>query len=400
MFDFPNSSAMDATASSGGPSTFLPQIVTGQPQQIAQHSTSMLTKATQFISLLDEFTKASEQLKQVWSGQASESALQKITSSLQSFEKIIQVIQNGAKLLGVSGTLVQSAQTAYKSVVGSVNPTVASLMSNPWTYGAAVALSTTTSATLRAFITAIEGLLQTLGVGQLGTEIASLVTIVTEIEQLITGTQTGTTAATGTTPTTTSIAATPIGTPQAPTSVASTTGLESIQNPITSYTPPALQGYTNPTAPGTGAGAALGQLNGFGVPGLSAAGTTTATAGTDPTTATGTYPTGTYPTGYTDPTTGLTSTNGLTPSIDPSDSWIAVDPSSTPSTAPVDTSGATDAAGAGGQDVSVTTTDGGITTTVSVPAGQAADISLDMTVNNDHVAEHLNIGADGSVKVS
>jgi uncharacterized protein YukE len=391
MFDFPNSSAMDATASSGGPGTFLFQIVTGQPQQIAQHSTSMLAKATQFISLLDEFTKAGEQLKQVWSGQASESALQKITGSLRSFEKIIQVIQNGAKLLGVSGTLVQSAQTAYKSVVGAVNPTVAGLMSNPWTYSAAVALSTSTSAALRAFITAIEGLLQALGAGQLGTEIASLVTIIGEIEQLFAGTQTGTAAAAGSTPTTSTIAATPIGTPQAPTSVASTTGLQSIQNPITSYTPPALQGYTNPT-PGTGAGAALGQLNGFGVPGLSAAGTTPGTAAG--------ATTGTYP------TTGALSTSGLTPSMDPSNSWIAVDPSSTAAgasagAAPVDTSGATGAtAAAGGQDVSVTTTDGGITTTVSVPAGQAADINLDMTVNNDHVSEHLNIGADGSVKVS
>ncbi len=71
MFDFPNSSAMDATASSGGPGTFLYQIVTGQPQQIQQHSTSMLSKATQFISLMDEFTNAAEQLDKVWSGQAA-----------------------------------------------------------------------------------------------------------------------------------------------------------------------------------------------------------------------------------------------------------------------------------------------------------------------------------------
>ncbi len=48
----------------------------------------------------------------------------------------------------------------------------------------------------------------------------------------------------------------------------------------------------------------------------------------------------------------------------------------------------------------MTTTDHGITTTVSVPAGQAANIDLNMTVNGDHVAEHLNIGADGSVSVS
>ena len=53
MFAFPNSSAMDATAGSGGPITFLPQILTGQPQAIAQHAESLLSKATQFMSLLD-----------------------------------------------------------------------------------------------------------------------------------------------------------------------------------------------------------------------------------------------------------------------------------------------------------------------------------------------------------
>jgi uncharacterized protein YukE len=355
MFDFPNSSAMDATASSGGPSTFLPQILTGQPAQIAQHSQGLLAKATQFISMMDQFTKAAQQLQTVWSGQASQSAVQQITSSLQSFEKIIQVVQNAAKLLGVSGTLVQSAQTAYKSVVGSVNPTVASLMSNPWTYSAAVALSTTTSATLRAFITAIQGLLQALGVGQLGAEITTLMGVITQIEQLASGT--GTTATTpttvgttptavptitGTLPTTQSISATPLSAPQSPPPVASAAGQQAIQGGITNYTPPALQGFT----PGT--------------------------TGTTPTTA------------------------GLTPSIDPSNSWIAVDPNSAATTAaatapvapaPVTTTAGTAPGGipvTGGEEITVTSANG-ITTTVDVPQGQTADVS---------------VGADGSVRVS
>ncbi|HEY3753717.1 MAG TPA: hypothetical protein VGL80_31385 [Pseudonocardiaceae bacterium] len=330
---FPNSSAMDATASSGGPSTFLPQIVTGQPAQIAQHSTGLLAKATQFISMLDEFTKAADQLKTVWSGQASQSAAQQITGSLQSFEKIIQVVQNGAKLLGVSGTLVQSAQTAYTSVVGSVNPTVASLMSNPWTYSAAVALSTATSASLRAFITAIEGLLSALGAGQLGAEIAGLVGIIGEIEQLASGSgaTAATTATAGSLPTTQTISTTPITAPQAPPPVATTTGQQSIQDGITNYTPPALQGYGAPTSPTTG-------------------------------------------------------TTGLTPGIDPSNSWIAVDPTTAAATQPtappapaVPTTPMTT-----GEEVSVTAANG-VTTTVSVPQGQAADIS---------------IGTDGSVRVT
>jgi uncharacterized protein YukE len=248
MFDFPNSSAMDATASSGGPGTFLFQIVTGQPAQIAQHSTGMLAKATQFISMLDEFTKAAEQLKTVWSGQASQSAAAQLTGSLQAFERIIKVVQTGAQLLGVSGTLVQSAQTAYRTVVASVNPTVASLMSNPWTYGAAVALSTATSASLRAFIMAIEGLLQALGVGQLGAQIATLVQIASQIEQLASGGgATSASGAVGSVPTTQTISATPLTAPQTPPPVATTTGQQAVSDGITNYTPPALQGYTSPT---------------------------------------------------------------------------------------------------------------------------------------------------------
>jgi uncharacterized protein YukE len=253
MFDFPNSSAMDATASSGGPITFLPQILTGQPAQIAEHSAGLLTKATQFISMLDQFTRAAQQLQTVWSGQASQSAVQQITGSLQAFEKIIQVVQNAARLLGVSGTLVQSAQTAYKSVVGSVNPTVASLMSNPWTYSAAVALSTSTSATLRAFIMAIQGLLQALGVGQLGAEITALMGVINQIEQLASGsTAAGTTpTVAGSLPTTQSISATPITAPPAPPPVASASGQQAIAGGITNYTPPALQGFTPTTTAAT-----------------------------------------------------------------------------------------------------------------------------------------------------
>lgn len=344
MFDFPNSSAMDATASSGGPGTFLFQIVTGQPTQIAQHSTGLLAKATQFISMLDEFTKAAEQLKTVWSGQASQSAVQQITGSLQAFEKIIQVVQNGAKLLGVSGTLVQSAQTAYKTVVGSVNPTVASLMSNPWTYSAAVALSTATSASLRAFIMAIEGLLQALGVGQLGAEIATLVGVVTQIEQLASGGGAAA-ATTGSVPTTQTISATPLSVPATLPPVASPTGQQAAGTTpgttpgITDYTPPALQGFGAPTA-GT---------------------TPTGTAGTTP---------------------------GLTPSIDPANSWIAVDPStaaaSAPAAPPATAPPGNGTVVTGGEQVTVTSADG-VTTTVSVPEGQTADVS---------------IGADGSVRVT
>jgi uncharacterized protein YukE len=261
---FPNSSAMDATATSGGPITVLPQIFTGSPEQIAQHVAEVLKKAAECQSLYTEFTKAAEQLEKTWSGAASESALKKISDSLGSLTKIISVVEKGAELLGISGTLVKTAQEAYRATVSAVNPTVAALMSNWWTYGAAVALSTATSASLRAFIEAIGALLKALGVVDLANQISQLATIITELEKLFGATSATTPGATGTTPgattpSNTTVSGTPVAAPQTPPPVASPAGQQTVQGQtpgattvqpgFTGYTPPALAGYGNGTTP-------------------------------------------------------------------------------------------------------------------------------------------------------
>jgi hypothetical protein len=215
---FPNSSAMDATASSGGPITVLPQIVTGQPEQIARHALELVKKAEQFLAMYTELSKAADQLGKIWSGAASESALKKITDSLGQLTKIIGAVQKGAELIGVSGTLIKTAQEAYRAVVAAVNPTVAALMSNWWTYGAAVALSTATSASLRAFITAIGTLLKALGAVDLAQQVTQLVQVIGEIEKLFHHGSAGAGAATP------SLGTTPVTVPQTPPPVARAEG--------------------------------------------------------------------------------------------------------------------------------------------------------------------------------
>ncbi|QUQ72223.1 WXG100 family type VII secretion target [Kutzneria sp. CA-103260] len=344
MLTFPNSSAMDATASSGGPITFLPRIVTGQPEQIAAHVTQVLAKAKQFVTLMDDFAKAEKQLSQVWSGAASETALKKITDSLQSFEKIIKVVQEGAQLLGVASTLVKSAQTAYTSVVSAVNPTVAALMSNPWTHAAAVALSTATSASLRGFIEAIGGLLKTLGLTNLGAELTTLASIIQELEKLF-GNNKSASASTpsGTTPSTTTVTSNPVTAPVTPPPVASASGQQ-----VTST--PTVPTVSTPT--------------------------TTAPTGTLPTTSTVSQQ---NPYNYTPPALG-----GATPGT--ADTWIPVDPpaGSTPATpapsTPVDTGV-----------IKVTTTIGAESTTVEIPTGHNAQLDVDIPVNGQHVTEHISV---------
>jgi uncharacterized protein YukE len=350
VFTFPNSSAMDATATSGGPITFLPRIVTGQPEQIAAHVAQVLDKAKHFITLMDDFAKAEKQLAQVWSGAASETALKKITDSLQSFEKIIKVVQEGAQLLGVAGTLVKSAQAAYTSVVSAVNPTVAALMSNPWTHAAAVALSTATSASLRGFIEAIGGLLKTLGLTKIATEVTTLVSIIQELEKLF-GHAKSSSASTpgGATPSTAAVTSNPVAAPVTPPPVASAAGQQAISTPTTStvsqsnpynYTPPALGGASSGTA-------------NMWLP-------VDPPATTTPTTPPVTAPPVTVPPATTPPA-----------SVPPADTGM----------------------------IKVTTTIGDESTTVEIPTGHDAQLDVDIPVNGQHVTEHISVTGAGKVSV-
>ena len=350
MLTFPNSSAMDATASSGGPITILPQIVTGQPEQIAKHVVDLVRKAEQFLSMYNELTKAADQLGKIWSGAASESALKKISESLDQLTKIIDVVQKGAELLGVSGTLIKTAQEAYRAVVSAVNPTVAALMSNWWTYGAAVALSTATSASLRAFITAIGALLKALGAVQLAQQVTTLAQVIGEIEKLF---HHGSGSSGATTP---SIGNTPVTAPQTPPPVASPSGQQAVaggsgggipqqQPSFTDYTPPALA---------TGGGSSGQAVTGNGTP------------------------------------------------LNPANSWIAVDPAQNGATVPAQPAPVTQpapapVAPAGHADEVVIHTN--LTTgesTVEAPGGQDFDLDIALDYNGKHFSQHVGYDAAGN----
>jgi hypothetical protein len=185
VFVIPNSSAMDATAYGGGPGTFVAQIATGSPESIEALVAQRLKQAEQFLALINQARTATQTLSKAWGGQASETAVKKFTDTLSSFEQIVKVIQVSSNLLTTSSTLIKTAQTGYTSVVNAVNPTVASLASNWWTYWAAVSLSTSVSAALRAFINGIEAMLSALGGGQLMQEVTTVIKIIGDIEKLI-----------------------------------------------------------------------------------------------------------------------------------------------------------------------------------------------------------------------
>ncbi len=351
MLTYPNSSAMDATASSGGPITILPQILTGQPEQIAKHVLEVLKKANEFLTMYNEVTKAAEQLKKIWSGGASDSAMKKITDSLNSLTKIVQVVQKGAELLGMAGTLIKTAQTAYKAVVSAVNPTVAGLMSNPWTYGAAVALSTATSASLRAFITAIGALLKALGVVDLANQITQIATIIGEVQKLFGHSDPGNGSAGNA-----AVSGTPVTHPQAPGPVASGAGQAAVGGP------------------GGGAGGGSGSGGSGG----------------------GTTPGETPPfTQYRPPALGGNGAQGNWPGG--ADSWIPVDRPAGGGSAP-GSNGSLPGAGAGnGNQVTITTDLSTGRSTVQAPGGQDIDIDIDLNYGGKHFEQHIDIDVDNAV---
>lgn len=406
---------MDATASSGGPITFLPEIVTGSPEQIAQHVAGLLQKAMKFMSLVDEFSKAADQLGKVWSGDASESAQQKIAESLKSFQKIIKVIEEGAELLGIAGTLVQTAQTAYRTVVGAVNPTVASLMSNPWTYSAAVALSTATSASLRGFVQAIGAVLKAVGAVDLAQKLSALATIIGEIEKLFGGGgQDGKTPGTPAPGSSGSAGATPVTAPQDPPPVATSAGRQA-SDAIAGQPPGG--GYGS-GAGGSGSGGS-GSGGGYGSGGSGSGGGTGGGSGAG----------GGYPfqgDGFTDYSPPALSGNGSWPGmdggmgagggmdggapIDPSNSWIPVDQppagdvpgggGEAPGGAPGgDAPGGGADGGGADDDVKITMTNGDVSTTIEVPLGHDVDLDLDLEVGGEPVTGHISVDADGTVTV-
>lgn len=152
MFDIPNSGAMDVTAYCGGPSAALAEIVTGSPELITRHAEELRAKAAEFVALLDEFSLASDRLAAVWAGPDSAGTVRRITESRTAVAELVLGIEAEANRFGASAALLRDAQAAYRGVVNAVNPTVVALMSNHWTYPAAVALSTSASTALRGFI--------------------------------------------------------------------------------------------------------------------------------------------------------------------------------------------------------------------------------------------------------
>jgi len=183
---YANSSNIDAAAMGAGPGTLCyPQIATGSPEQIVAYAAQLIMRVRRLEALLEDLERARDQLRQAWpKGPASDNALRKLNNSFQSFQRIIQCVMSAIRELEAAAVQLGIAQRGYCAVVNAVNPTVGALMSNPYTYSAAVALAHGTTASLKGFLSAIAGIMNVIGASNIAQQIMLIAQIAGELERL------------------------------------------------------------------------------------------------------------------------------------------------------------------------------------------------------------------------
>lgn len=373
MLNIPNSGAMDAAASGGGPSTVaLPQLMGGNPAAILAHAAQVMQGATKLAGLLQDLERSKQQLREAWPrGSASDNAQRKLSNSFKNFNETIQAVFSGVRELEAAAAKLEIAQNAYRTIVNAVNPTVAALLSNPWTQAAARALATASTGTLSGFLQSIAGVLNAIGAGNIGRIVASLASVVGEIEKLFSKGGNGGGAGGG------------------------QYTIQPYPNPGASPVPQpgGMPQVASPSGQAVAGGYPGGGYPGGGYPG-------------------GGYPGGGYP--------GMPG-NYYPPALNPNNGWVAVDPSAggmvpgmypppttLPAPAPVpDVPPPSDGGGSGGgdssgdDDVTITASKGDLTVTVDVPIDTGRDFELDVTAESggQTITQHVDVDADGSVSV-
>jgi hypothetical protein len=201
MFAIPNSSAMDAAAHGGGPtSRVLPWIAGTEPEQVLRYVTQLADQLTKIIGIANQIGDARGALRTAWpSGSASDGAITKFTQALTAFQKITQAVAAWQTEIQAVATALRLVQNGYRSVVSSVNPTVAALLSNQYTRHAATALSTSTTSGLASYVSATKAVLDTIGLVRMVAIATQLATIANELETLLSN---GSAVAAGRTPAT------------------------------------------------------------------------------------------------------------------------------------------------------------------------------------------------------
>ncbi|MGL5850199.1 MAG: hypothetical protein ACRCZD_05375 [Phycicoccus sp.] len=258
------------TAGTSGAWTTVQQaVVGGNPSQIAAFSQDVVRHATKLISLVQELDRLMNERTKIWpEGSAGAQAAATNSQAIQSFLSTIKPIISGAQAVAATGNVVQASQTGMNSAA-AVDPAVSGLLSNPMTKPAGIATAISVLGTISKFLTALGGILTSLGggAGQLGQMLTQIGTVAGGAEQLLSsltgGSGSGAGSTTNAPATTTPATAAPTlptsagAVPALPASVGSTPASPTAASPY-SFNPygtnpygtnPYGSGYTTATGP-------------------------------------------------------------------------------------------------------------------------------------------------------
>ncbi|BCJ49827.1 hypothetical protein Asp14428_13020 [Actinoplanes sp. NBRC 14428] len=187
---FPNSSAMDAAAGGRGPgATVLPWIAGTEPGQVLRYVTELAGHIGRLAGVVNGVGDSGDALRRAWpGGSASDGALGKLGETIAVFQRIVKAVETfQAELAGVA-TALTLIQQAYRSVVGSVNPVVASLLAHPHTHAAARSLAVSATSGLASFAGSTKATLDTIATVRVAAIVTLLATIAKELGSLLPGT--------------------------------------------------------------------------------------------------------------------------------------------------------------------------------------------------------------------
>ncbi len=175
------------TASGGGSITHLQSLLGGNPTAVQQYAEAVIAQsATRILALVEELEQARNSLQKVWpQGAASDQAFRTAGIGVNNFTDATRPVLSAAQTISKVAQVIQHAQTGYNTVMGVAEPGVASLMSNPWTYGAGVAAGQATSFSTGGLLQGLGQILSSLGATEIGSYVTALGQIGSGVSTLV-----------------------------------------------------------------------------------------------------------------------------------------------------------------------------------------------------------------------
>lgn len=172
---------------SGGGATGVQSALTGSnPAEMRAFAEQVVRHSAVLVQLVEALQKKRQQLTEIWpEGSTSDAAAERTATGLTAFLDSIQPMVGAAQTITAAAHGIDAAQTTTRTTLAAAESVVSALASNPWTQGAAAATANGTIGSLSGFMSGVGSMLTALGETGLGTQTATLGTLIGGIQSLL-----------------------------------------------------------------------------------------------------------------------------------------------------------------------------------------------------------------------